>query len=159
MCCPSVVVIVVWFWCCARFNIISLYSSGVSWSVPIGLINDEFFEADVKTVCVLLSRIPLAKEWDWSVWSNQSMEFIFHVGFCFVQNLFFFGFIQRVFVSFVVWGLVDVIFDFDFVIYFVFMCCLWEIILDGILHVFNVLFFFSRNKNKKFPTKIAIHIK
>lgn len=83
VCCPSVVVIVVWFWCCAaaaaRFINISLHSSGVNWSVPIGLINvDVFFEADVKTVCVLLSRIPLAK---WSDWSNQSIEFMVRVDF------------------------------------------------------------------------------
>lgn len=73
-------VLVVVFCCCAaaaaRFNKISLHSSGVSWSVPIGLINADdgaFFEVDVKTVCVLFaSRIPLAIDWDWSDWSNRS---------------------------------------------------------------------------------------
>lgn len=80
--CPSVVVIVVWFCCCAaataRFIKISLHSSGVSWSVPIGLINDALFEADVNTVCVLLSSIPLAREWvDWSDWSIRTNNSLF----------------------------------------------------------------------------------
>lgn len=75
-CWPSALVIA-WFWAdaaIARFIKISLHSSAVRCSGPMGLKCVLPPLVVVKIVCVFVSRMPFAIEWDWSDWSIRTIH-------------------------------------------------------------------------------------